>query len=71
MTGRAKILAELGNAIVKKLQGKEYVSTYIPAELYGRLSTMAIILQIDRIAKVDRRIPSYMTNRPVDFEGGL
>lgn len=68
---RKKILAELGKAIVKKLQGKEYVSTYIPAELYGRLSTMAIILQIDRIAKVDRRIPSYMTNRPVDFEGGL
>lgn len=68
---RKQILKELGNAIIKKLQGKEYVSEYIPAELYGRLDTMAVVLQIDKIVKVDRMIPSYMTNRPIDLEGGL
>lgn len=68
---RKQILKELGNAIIRKLQGKEYVSEYIPAELYGRLDTMAVVLQIDKIVKVDRMIPSYMTNRPIDLEGGL
>lgn len=68
---RKQILKELGNAIIRKLQGKEYVSEYIPAELYGRLDIMAVVLQIDKIVKVDRMIPSYMTNRPIDLEGGL
>lgn len=68
---RIQILKELGNAIIRKLQGEEYVSEYIPAELYGRLDTMAVVLQIDKIVKVDRMIPSYMTNRPIDLEGGL
>lgn len=68
---RKQILKELENAIIRKLQGKEYVSEYIPAELYGRLDTMAVVLQIDKIVKVDRMIPSYMTNRPIDLEGGL
>lgn len=68
---RKQILKEFGNAIVKNLQGKEYVSEYIPSEMYGKLDTMATIMQIDKIVKVNRMIPSYMTNRPVDLEGGL
>ena len=43
----------------------------IPPEIRERLGTLAAVLRIETIIKDDRSVPAYMTNRPLDLDGGL
>lgn len=45
--------------------------TLIPLEVQERLDTLAVILRIESIVKLDKTVPAYMTNRPLDLEGGI
>ena len=68
---RRVILQELGAAIIGSLEGEKSVSGIIPAEIRERLDTMAVVLRIETIVKTDQSVPAYMTNRPIDLEGGV
>lgn len=68
---RKDILKELGAAIIKFLEGQEAPAGIIPPEIRERLGTLAAVLRIETIIKDDRFVPVYMTNRPLDLDGGL
>ncbi len=68
---RKGILKELGAAIIKCLEGQEPLEGMIPSEIRDRLRMLAVVLRIETIVKDDRSVPVYMTNRPLDLEGGL
>lgn len=68
---RKDILKELGAAIIKFLEGQEAPAGIIPPEIRKRLGTLAAVLRIETIIKDDRSVPVYMTNRPLDLDGGL
>lgn len=68
---RKDILKELGVAIIKFLEGQEAPEGMIPPEIRERLGTLAAVLRIETIIKDDRSVPVYMTNRPLDLDGGL
>lgn len=68
---RKDILRELGTAIIKFLEGQEAPDGIIPLEIRERLGTLAAVLRIETIIKDNRLVPAYMTNRPLDLDGGL
>ena len=68
---RKDILRELGTAIIKFLEGQEAPDGIIPLEIRERLGTLAAVLRIETIIKDNRSVPAYMTNRPLDLDGGL
>ena len=68
---RKDILKELGAAIIKFLEGQEAPEGMIPPEIRERLGTLAAVLRIETIIKDERSVPAYMTNRPLDLDGGL
>ncbi len=68
---RKSILKELGTAIIRRLEGENVTGTLIPPEVQERLDTLAVILRIESIVKLDKTVPAYMTNRPLDLEGGI
>lgn len=68
---RKRILKELGTAIILCLEGREALDGMIPPEIRERLDTLAVILKIENIVQTDRSEPSYLTNRPLDLEGGF
>ena len=68
---RKSILKELGTAIIRRLEGENVTGTLIPPEVQERLDTLAVILRIESIVKLDKTVPTYMTNRPLDLEGGI
>ena len=68
---RKDILRELGTAIIKFLEGQEAPDGIIPLEIRERLGTLAAVLRIEMIIKDNRSVPTYMTNRPLDLDGGL
>lgn len=68
---RRVILQELGAAIIGTLEGEKDISGIIPEEIRERLNTMAVVLRIEAIVKTDQSVPAYMTNRPIDLEGGV
>lgn len=68
---RKDILKELGVAIIKFLEGQEAPEGMIPPEIRERLGTLAAVLRIETIIKDERSVPAYMTNRPLDLDGGL
>ena len=68
---RKDILKELGAAIIKFLEGQKAPEGMIPPEIRERLGTLAAVLRIETIIKDDRSVPAYMTNRPLDLDGGL
>ena len=70
-TVRKSILKELGTAIIRRLEGENVTGTLIPPEVQERLDTLAVILRIESIVKLDKTVPAYMTNRPLDLEGGI
>ena len=70
-TVRKSILKELGAAIIRKLEGENVTGKLIPLEVQERLDTLAVILRIESIVKTDKTVPAYMTNRPLDLEGGI
>ena len=68
---RKDILKELGAAIIKFLEGQKAPEGIIPPEIRERLGTLAAVLRIETIIKDNRSVPAYMTNRPLDLDGGL
>lgn len=68
---RKNILKELGTAIIRQLEGQETSGTLIPPEIRKRLDTLAVVLRIENIVQTERSEPSYLTNRPLDLEGGF
>lgn len=68
---RRTILQELGTAIIRRLEGEKAVGGIIPPEIQEGLDAMAVVLRIETIVKTDKSVPAYMTNRPIDLEGGL
>ena len=70
-TVRKSIVKELGVAIIRKLEGENVTGKLIPLEIQERLDTLAVILRIESIVKTDKTVPAYMTNRPLDLEGGV
>lgn len=68
---RKAILKELGAAIIKFLEGQEAPDGIIPPKIRKRLGTLAAVFRIETIVKDDRSVPVYMTNRPLDLDGGL
>ena len=68
---RKSILKELGTAIIRRLEGENVTGNLIPPEVQERLDTLAVILRIESIVKLDKTVPAYMTNRPLDLEGGI
>lgn len=68
---RRTILQELGMAIIRRLEGEKTVGEIIPLEIQERLDTMAVVLRIETIVKTDKSVPAYITNRPIDLEGGV
>ena len=68
---RKNILKELGTAIIRQLEGQETSGTLIPLEIRKHLDTLAVVLRIENIVQTNRSEPSYLTNRPLDLEGGF
>ena len=68
---RKDILKELGAAIIKFLEGQKAPEGIIPPEIRERLGTLAAVLRIETIIKDNRSVSAYMTNRPLDLDGGL
>lgn len=68
---RKNILKELGTAILRRIEGGDALDGIIPLEIQERLDTMAVVLRIETIIKTDKLVPAYMTNRPIDLDGGL
>lgn len=68
---RISILKELGAAIIRTIEGENINAGLIPSEIHKKLDTMAMVLRIDSIVKTTRTVPAYLTNRPLDLEGGL
>lgn len=68
---RRIVLQELGAAIIGRLEGEKDARGIIPSEIQERLDTMAVVLRIETIVKTDQSVPAYMTNRPIDLEGGV
>lgn len=64
---RRKILDEVGNAIIRKLSGKTVSHANEFAEVYEKVDSLAKILQIDRLVRVEMELPLNVANRPVNI----
>ena len=68
---RKCILKELGIAIIKFLEGQEAPKGVIPTKIQKQLGTLAAVLRIETIVRDNWSVPTYMTNRLIDLDGGL
>ena len=69
--GSQKHTEGTGNGDYQELEGQETSGTLIPPEIRKRLDTLAVVLRIENIVQTERSEPSYLTNRPLDLEGGF
>lgn len=61
---RRRILEQIGKAIVDKLSGKPPVEGTLYNDIYEKIDTLAVTMQIERITFTETKIPMNMANRP-------
>ena len=62
---RRKILDQVGIAIVDKLSGRTPQGGNHMESIYEKVDTLAEIKRVERIAKVEMAVPTWMANRPI------
>lgn len=64
---RRRILTGIGMAIFSKLSGAKIDERQEFSEVYDKIDLLADVLQIERIIPVDKTMPLYVTNRPLNI----
>lgn len=64
---RRQILEAIGNAALKKLTGNDLKKDFILATVQEKLSSIAVVVNIERITFVKEKIPVHLINRPVSM----
>lgn len=62
---RRQILGYIGEAIIDKLSGRMPKDDTIMAYIYDRIESLAVVLRLESIMKIDREIPFNSANRPL------
>lgn len=62
---RRKILDRVGTAIFDKLSGRTLQGGNYMESIYEKVDTLAEIKRVERIAKVEMAVPTWMANRPI------
>ena len=64
---RRDILTQIGKAIIDKLSGREPAAGTIMSDIYERIGSIAQILRLESITRIERNVPMNMTNRPINM----
>lgn len=68
---RRNILKEIGKLMLNRFVGENTFGGIIPPEMYEQIDSLAQVLRIETIVAVNREVPAYLVNRPINSEGGL
>ena len=64
---RRRILDQIGKAVVNKLSGKPPKQGSEFSAIYEKVDSLAVVMQIERIAFVNTEMPISMANRPISI----
>ncbi len=66
---RRNLLGQIGEAIIKKLNGKKPLPGSIFSDVYDKIDDLSEVLQIERIVFTEKVMPLALANRPLNMRG--